>query len=43
MKSGRTIAEVAQERTDLSEQDVKKLLDPMAMTRSGSTVAGGGG
>ena len=42
-KSGRTIAEVALEQTELSEQELKKLLDPMAMTRPGTTVAGGGG
>ena len=32
-KSGRTIAEVALEQTDLSEADLKRVLDPMGMTK----------
>ena len=32
-KSGRTIAEVAQEQTDLSADDLARILDPVAMTK----------
>ena len=32
-KSGRTIAEVAKEQTDLSDADLKRILNPMDMTR----------
>ena len=42
-KSGRTIAQVAREQTSLSEEELKKLLDPMAMTKPGGVVGGGGG
>ena len=42
-KSGRTIAQVARELTDLSEEELKRILDPMAMTRPGGVVGGGGG
>ncbi len=42
-KSGRTIAEVARERTGLSDEKLKEILDPMAMTRPGASVGGGGG
>ena len=42
-KSGRTIAEVARERTSLSDEKLKEILDPMAMTRPGASVGGGGG
>ncbi len=42
-KSGRTIAEVARERTSLSDEKLKDILDPMAMTRPGASVGGGGG
>ena len=42
-KSGRTIAQVAREQTSLSEEELKKLLDPMAMTKPGASVGGGGG
>ena len=42
-KSGRTIREVAAERTDLSEEELDRILDPEAMTESGNVIAGGGG
>ncbi len=42
-KSGRTIAEVARERTSLSDEKLREILDPMAMTRPGASVGGGGG
>ena len=42
-KSGRTIAQVAREQTTLSEKELKKLLDPVAMTKPGGVVGGGGG
>ena len=32
-KSGRTIAEVAQEQTDLSAADLARILDPITMTK----------
>ena len=32
-KSGRTIAEVAKEQTDLSDADLARILDPVAMTK----------
>ena len=38
--SGRTVHEVARERTDLSEVELKRILDPASMTepgRSGGT------
>ena len=37
------IAEVAREQTDLSDAELKRLLDPMGMTRPGAKVGGGGG
>ena len=40
--SGRTIREVARERTSLSEHDLDAVLDPEAMTRPGRTSAAGG-
>ena len=42
-KSGRTIAEVARERTSLSEAELKRILDPLAMTRPTATLGGPGG
>ena len=42
-KSGRTIAEVAREQTDLSDAELKKILDPMAMTQPGAKTGGTGG
>jgi fumarate hydratase, class II len=40
--TGRTIREVARERTDLTEEELTVLLDPEAMTAPGRGVAGGG-
>jgi fumarate hydratase class II len=42
-RSGRTIREVARERTDLSDDDLNRVLDPEAMVQPGTTLAGGGG
>jgi fumarate hydratase class II len=42
-RSGRTIRETARERTDLSEEELDRLLDPEAMVQPGTTIAGGGG
>jgi fumarate hydratase class II len=42
-KTGRTIREVARERTDLTEDELTKLLDPAAMTEPGTTLASSGG
>jgi len=48
-KTGRTIREVARERTDLSAEDLDRLLDPEKMTEPGNAtqafggVPGGGG
>jgi fumarate hydratase class II len=36
--SGRTVREVARERTDLSEEDLRELLDPEAMTMPGRSA-----
>ncbi len=41
--TGKTIREVAQERTDLTEAELDKLLDPAAMTEPGLTGAPAGG
>ncbi|HEX6507536.1 MAG TPA: class II fumarate hydratase [Chloroflexota bacterium] len=41
--SGRTIREVARERTQLSEGDLDRLLQPEGMTEPGNVVAGAGG
>jgi fumarate hydratase class II len=41
--SGRTIREVARERTDLSEDELTALLDPEAMTMPGRSAGGAGG
>ncbi|HRQ63444.1 MAG TPA: class II fumarate hydratase [Xanthomonadaceae bacterium] len=42
-KEGRPILEVARETTGMSEAELKKLLDPMALTRGGIHGAPGGG
>jgi fumarate hydratase class II len=43
-KTGRTIREVARERTKLSEQELEDVLNPEAMTEPGlGTGVGGGG
>ena len=41
--SGRTIREVAREKTSLTAEDLEKLLDPSSMTEPGLTGAPGGG
>ncbi len=41
--SGRTVRELARERTALSEDELNTILDPAAMTEPGRTFAGGGG
>jgi fumarate hydratase class II len=42
LASGRTIREVARERTSLSDEELAELLDPEAMTRPGLGTAAGG-
>jgi fumarate hydratase, class II len=42
-KTGRTIREVARERTSLSEAEMDRILDPAAMTEPGLTGAPAGG
>jgi fumarate hydratase class II len=42
-KSGRTIREVAREQTSLSEDELDRVLDPVAMTQPGLTGAPAGG
>ena len=41
--TGRTIRELARERTSLSERDLDRILDPAAMTEPGRTFASAGG
>ena len=41
--SGRTVREVARERTDLTEDELTELLDPEAMTEPGRGGSGAGG
>ena len=41
--TGRTIREIARERTDLSDDDLDRVLDPAAMTEPGNVFGGGGG
>jgi fumarate hydratase class II len=41
-KEGKTIRELARERTDLSEEQLAKLLDAAAMTEPGGAGPGGG-
>jgi fumarate hydratase class II len=40
--SGRTVREVARERTDLTEEELRELLDPESMTTPGRATAGAG-
>jgi len=40
--SGRTVREVARERTDLTEEELRELLDPESMTTPGRAAAGTG-
>ena len=42
-KSGRTIREVARERTELSDEELDRLLDPAGMTEPGTTLGPAGG
>ncbi len=42
-RTGRTIREVARERTGLSEEDLGRILDPSRMTEPGFTGGGAGG
>jgi fumarate hydratase class II len=42
-KTGRTIREVASERTNLSDADLARILDPIAMTKPSGRVSGAGG
>jgi fumarate hydratase class II len=41
-KEGKTIRELARERTDLTEEQLDHLLDPAAMTEPGANAGGGG-
>jgi fumarate hydratase class II len=41
--TGRTIREVAQERTDLSDADLERIMNPEDMTKPGLEGPGGGG
>ncbi len=41
--SGRTIREVASEKTELTEDEIAQLLNPQEMTKPGLEVKGGGG
>jgi fumarate hydratase class II len=41
-KEGRTIRELAREKTQISEAELDRLLDPAAMTEPGGTGPGGG-
>ena len=42
-QTGRTIRDLARERTSLSERDLDRILDPAAMTEPGRTFASAGG
>jgi fumarate hydratase class II len=42
-RQGRPVLEVAQEETDLSEDELKQLLDPVALTQGGIKGSGGTG
>jgi fumarate hydratase class II len=42
-QTGRTIRDLARERTSLSESDLDRILDPAAMTEPGRTFASAGG
>jgi len=41
-KEGKTIREVARERTGLTEEQLNHLLDPAGMTEPGANAGGGG-
>jgi fumarate hydratase class II len=41
-KEGKSVREVAREKTDLTEEQLDKLLDPAAMTEPGASGPGGG-
>jgi fumarate hydratase class II len=41
-KTGKTIREVAREMTNLSDDELDRVLDPSLMTEPGTTLAGGG-
>ncbi len=41
--TGRPIIEVAAEHTQLSQEELRKLLDPRELTKAGGTGGGGGG
>ena len=41
MREGRPILEVAAEMTDLSDDELRRLLDPKALTKGGIKGAGG--
>jgi fumarate hydratase class II len=41
-KEGKTIRELARDRTDLTEEQLDQLLDPAAMTEPGANAGGGG-
>jgi fumarate hydratase class II len=42
-QTGRTIRDLARERTSLSESDLNRILDPVAMVEPGRTFASAGG
>jgi fumarate hydratase class II len=42
-EAGKTIREVARDRTDLSDADLDRILDPEGMTAPGNTIGSGGG
>jgi fumarate hydratase class II len=42
-KEGRPVLDVAKEMTSLSEKELRRLLDPAALTRGGIGSGGGGG
>jgi fumarate hydratase class II len=42
-KTGRTIRELARERTKLSDEELTRILDPSEMTEPGLGKGGGGG
>ncbi|MDR5683928.1 MAG: class II fumarate hydratase [Armatimonadota bacterium] len=41
-RTGRTIRDIARERTQLSDEDLARILDPSRMTEPGFTTGGGG-
>jgi fumarate hydratase class II len=42
-EQGRPISEVVHEQTQMAPEELKRLLDPRALTRAGGKVDGGGG